>query len=201
MNYDFNAYFQGVLDDVIRFRDSDAFPEIEEKNKDHLEMYIFTGAEYLSWIALDYGSEGMTWYSRSLAARKTPQQYQPLMETYAGTETELTELMQQLHSDDRFTDLLEEDLYAMYCLVVSMKISEQLWKRFLTGREWKEYKASTLIDHVYTCIGTQFKNTAQAYDFEFTGNKIHDTAMTLCHYYLGDFFRNQIQKQYASMQQ
>ena len=29
MNYDFNAYFQGVLDDVIRFRDSDAFPEIE----------------------------------------------------------------------------------------------------------------------------------------------------------------------------
>lgn len=199
MNYDLNEFFQNTLDDVVRFRDSEGFPEIEEKNKERLEMYLFTGAEYLSWIALDYGSEGMSWYSRSLAARRSPQQYQPLMETYAGIETELTELMQQLHSDERFTELLEQDLYAMYCLVVSVKISEQLWKRHLTSKEWKTYRSSDLIDHVYQCIGRQFKNSEQSYDFEFSGNKIMDTAMILCHYYIGDFYR-QIQQQYAKMQ-
>ncbi len=200
MKYNYNAYFQSVLDDVVRFRDSAEFPEVGEQNKEKLEMFLFAGAEYLSWIALDYGSEGMAWYSRSLSARRSPQQFRPLMETYAATQTELTQLMQQLHKDERFTDLLESDLFAMYCLVVSMKISEQLWAPHMPKTELRAYQASDLIDHVYTSIGTQFKSTNESYDFDFSGDRIVDTAMVLCHYFLGDFFQNQIQQQYARMQ-
>lgn len=199
MSYNYNEYFQKIFDAVTAFRDSENFPNLEEKNKDVLEMCLFTEAEYLSWIAFDYNQDGMIWYSRSLTARKSPEQAKKTLESYAGLETELTSIMQKLHGDERFSEYLKGDLFPLYALVVSVRISQELWKGHLSRQERREFRQREILDHVYASMGTQFINNEKSYDFEMSGDKIMDTAMYLTHFFIGEFY-GYVQEQYAKMQ-
>lgn len=195
--HDFSPFFDRLLEGVKSYVRSEAFPETCEDSLERKENYLFAMTEYFSWIVFTYEMAGMQWYARYMFGKHSQERATGILERYAGLQSEYTDLLREFYREERYGGMLREDQTAAICLVLSIRTAEKLWRQGLSRKERKTYEALSTLDHALAAYGQTFRNTEQSYDFDFTGDKVMDTAMALCHFMVGEFHHNYIQDEYA----